>query len=220
MPCNASEQGGKRFNVLIANVLIATCVNVSVILFFSFISSLLCQSGACRAGVHSCLVLAQQRAAPTLVCASKSQVRKHAQMCALSMATPLVGVRHWSVTVFTKVHSRTTRGRTWSMGRSRVVRWCGPPAVHNGPAFPVTTTPDPVSDPEGIFKNLPFFFMSPHHLKLSSFNSICSAPRSFILHHVSAFVRANFSFQLMLDGRMFNFFFFVSVANSATLYLS
>ena len=43
--------------------------------------------------VMPCLVLVQQRAAPTLSCASKSQVRKHAKTCALSMATPhpLVG---------------------------------------------------------------------------------------------------------------------------------
>ena len=37
------------------------------------------------------LVLVQQRAAPALVCASKSQVRKHAKLCALSIATPPCG---------------------------------------------------------------------------------------------------------------------------------
>ena len=156
-------------------------------------SAALPRARAAEGGPHSCLC---QQITSAETC---EDVRpEHGQ--------PPRGGRHGSVTVFTKVHSRTTRGRTWSMGRSRVVRWCGPPAVHNGPAFPVTTTPDPVSDPEGIFKNLPFFFMSPHHLKLSSFNSIFSAPHSFILHHVSAFMRANFSSQLMLGG-MFSFFF-------------
>ena len=62
----------------------------------------LLQSGTCQAGVPgeqlpgwvvSCtatsyhIVLVQQRAAPTLICASKSQVRKHTKMCALSIAT-------------------------------------------------------------------------------------------------------------------------------------
>ena len=44
-------------------------------------------------GLHRYLVLVQQRAAPTLICARKSQVRKHTKMCALSMAIPhpLVG---------------------------------------------------------------------------------------------------------------------------------
>ena len=54
------------------------------------------QSGTCQAGVNvnSCQVglrsapLPRARAAeggPTLVCASKSQVRKHTKMCALSL---------------------------------------------------------------------------------------------------------------------------------------
>ena len=68
--------------------------------------------------------------------------------------------------MFTKVHSRTTRRfrtsalgcavpMTWSMGRPRVVLWrgsAGGPAVHDRPAFPVTTTPDSVSDPNRGFQ--------------------------------------------------------------------
>ena len=120
---------------------------------------MLCRSRAARARRgstvaklgcgHRYLVLVQQRAAPTLVCASKSQAWKHAKMCALSAA---VG----GTTVFTEVHSRTTRRfqtsalgcavpTTWSMGRSRVALWrgsAGGPVVHDRPAFPVTTTPD------------------------------------------------------------------------------
>ena len=118
-------------------------------------------------GLHRCLVLVQQRVPPTLICASKSQVRKHAkmclQMCALSIATtpswgaPLCSTKFIPMPCHANHREVSNPGirmcctacapTTWSMKQSRVVLWrgsAGPPAVHDidRPAFPVTTTPD------------------------------------------------------------------------------
>ena len=123
------------------------------------------QSGACQAGVNSCQVGLRSAPLPRAR-AAEGGPHTHLRQQITSAETcedvrpehghppPPRGGR--SVTAFTKVHSRTTRGfrtsalghaapMTWSMGRTRVALWrgsAGPPAVHDRPAFPVATTPD------------------------------------------------------------------------------